>query len=129
MSLAALLLLSFPHAIARLFTPQTAIIAAAVPLLRVAAFFQLFDGLQITATGALRGAGDTRTPMLCHLAGYWILGLPLGVFLCFRESLGAVGLWMGLSAGLIAIGLVLLWAWRRKARGFRENVAVAGAEK
>jgi MATE family multidrug resistance protein len=129
MSLAALLLLSFPHAIARLFTPQTAIIAAAVPLLRVAAFFQLFDGLQITATGALRGAGDTRTPMLCHLAGYWILGLPLGVFLCFRESLGALGLWMGLSAGLIAIGLVLLWAWRRKARGFRESVAGAAAEK
>ena len=129
MSLAALLLLSFPHAIARLFTPQAAIIAAAVPLLRVAALFQLFDGLQITATGALRGAGDTRTPMLCHLAGYWILGLPLGAFLCFHESLGAVGLWMGLSAGLITIGLILLWVWRRKARGFRESVAVAEAEK
>jgi len=129
MSLAALLLLGFPQAIARLFTPEAAIIAAAVPLLRVAAFFQLFDGLQITATGALRGAGDTRTPMLCHFAGYWILGLPLGVFLCFRESLGAVGLWMGLSAGLIVIGLILLWAWRRKARGFRESAAVAGVEK
>jgi len=129
MSLAALLLLAFPHAIARLFTPEAAIIAAAVPLLRVAAFFQLFDGLQITATGALRGAGDTRTPMLCHFAGYWILGLPLGAFLCFRESLGAVGLWMGLSAGLIAIGLILLWVWSRKARGFRESAAMAGAEK
>lgn len=129
MSLAALALLSFPHAIARLFTPQVAIIGAAVPLLRVAAFFQLFDGLQITATGALRGAGDTRTPMLCHFAGYWLLGLPLGAFLCFRESLGAVGLWMGLSAGLIAIGLILLWAWHRKARGFRETVEVAAAPK
>ncbi len=85
--------------------------------------------LQITATGALRGAGDTRTPMLCHFAGYWILGLPLGAFLCFHESLGAVGLWMGLSAGLIVIGLILLWVWRRKARGFRESAAVAGAEK
>jgi multidrug resistance protein, MATE family len=129
MSLAALLLLSFPQAIARLFTPQVAIIAAAVPLLRVAAFFQLFDGLQITATGALRGAGDTRTPMVCHFAGYWILGLPLGAFLCFRESLGAVGLWMGLSAGLIAIGLILLWAWQRKAHGFRQSPAAASAEK
>ncbi len=125
MSIAALVLLSFPQAIARLFTPQAAIIAAAIPLLQVAAFFQLFDGLQITATGALRGAGDTRTPMLCHFAGYWILGLPLGAFLCFRESLGAVGLWMGLSAGLITIGLVLLWFWRRKARRFRESVALA----
>jgi len=117
MSVAALTLLSFPQAIARLFTPAAGIIAAAVPLLRVAAVFQLFDGLQVTATGALRGAGDTRTPMLCHLAGYWILGLPLGVFLCFRESRGAVGLWMGLSAGLIVIGIILLCFWRRTARG------------
>jgi MATE family multidrug resistance protein len=123
MSVAALVLLSFPQTIARLFTPEAGIIAAAAPLLRVAAFFQLFDGLQVTATGALRGAGDTRTPMLCHFAGYWILGLPLGAFLCFRESLGAVGLWIGLSAGLIVIGSILLWFWRRTARGLR---AVAG---
>jgi len=95
----------------------------------VAAFFQLFDGLQITATGALRGAGDTRTPMLCHLAGYWAIGLPVGAFLCFHESLGAVGLWMGLSAGLITIGIILLWIWRRKARVFRESAALARAGK
>jgi len=119
MSLGALAMLIIPQAIARLFTPEAAIIAGAAPLLRVAAFFQLFDGLQVTATGALRGAGDTRTPMLCHFAGYWILGLPLGAFLCFRESLGAVGLWMGLSAGLIVIGMVLVWFWRRTARGLR----------
>jgi MATE family multidrug resistance protein len=115
MSLAALTLLIFPRAIARLFTPDTAIIAAAAPLLRVAAFFQLFDGLQVTATGALRGAGDTRTPMLCHFAGYWIIGLPLGALLCFHYSLGAAGLWMGLSAGLILIGIVLFWFWRHTA--------------
>jgi multidrug resistance protein, MATE family len=119
MSLGALAMLVVPQAIARLFTPEPMIIAAAAPLLRVAAFFQLFDGLQVAATGALRGAGDTRTPMLCHFVGYWILGLPLGAILCFRESLGAVGLWMGLSAGLIVIGIVLLWFWRRTARNLR----------
>jgi len=129
MSAAAVVLLTAPEVIARLFTPDAAVIATAATILRVAAFFQLFDGLQIVVTGSLRGAGDTRTPMLCHFAGYWILGLPLGAFLCFRESLGAAGLWMGLSAGLIAIGLILLVVWRRKARGFRESVAVAGAEK
>src|SRR5579863_604120 len=118
MAASALALLIFPKPIARLFTPDPAILAAAIPLLRVAAFFQLFDGLQVTATGALRGAGDTRTPMLCHFAGYWVIGLPLGALLGFRESLGATGLWMGLSAGLILIGIVLLGFWRRKARGF-----------
>lgn len=118
MAASALALLIFPQAIARLFTPDPAIIAAAVPLLRVAAFFQLFDGLQVTATGALRGAGDTTTPMLCHFAGYWVIGLPLGVLLGFRESLGAMGLWMGLSVGLILIGIVLLGFWRRTAARF-----------
>jgi MATE family, multidrug efflux pump len=118
MAASALALLIFPRVIARLFTPDPAIIAAAVPLLRVAAFFQLFDGLQVTATGALRGAGDTTTPMLCHFAGYWVIGLPLGVLLGFRESMGAMGLWMGLSVGLIVIGIVLLGFWRRTAARF-----------
>jgi multidrug resistance protein, MATE family len=114
MSAAALALTVIPHAIARLFTPDPAIIAAGVILLRVAAFFQLFDGIQVVATGALRGAGDTRTPMLCHFAGYWLIGLPAGALLCFHYEFGAPGLWMGLSAGLILIGIVLLFVWRRE---------------
>ena len=116
---AALALLFVPQVIARLFTPEAEIIASGVVLLRVAAFFQLFDGLQVVATGALRGAGDTRTPMLCHFAGYWLIGLPLGAVLCFHYGLGAPGLWMGLSAGLILIGIVLLGFWRRAAHRFR----------
>jgi len=113
MSAAALALLFAPHFIARLFTPDSGIIAAGVLLLRVAAFFQLFDGFQVVATGALRGAGDTRTPMLCHFAGYWLIGLPVGALLCFRFGLGAPGLWIGLSTGLILIGIVLVAFWRR----------------
>jgi MATE family multidrug resistance protein len=113
MSCAAATLLLIPHAIARLFTPDPRIIEAGAQLLQIAAFFQLFDGFQVVATGALRGAGDTRTPMLCHFTGYWIIGLPLGVWLCFHQALGARGLWMGLSIGLILIGLVLVAFWRR----------------
>ena len=113
MSLSAVLLLSMPHAIARFFTPDPAVVAAGAALLQVAAFFQLFDGCQVVATGALRGAGDTRTPMLCHFTGYWVIGLPLGSILCFRYGWGAPGLWMGLSAGLILIGVVLVGFWRR----------------
>lgn len=115
MSAAALTLLMVPHFIARLFTPDAGIIAAGVILLRVAAFFQLFDGFQVVATGALRGSGDTHTPMVCHFVGYWVIGLPLGVLLCFHYGLGAPGLWMGLSTGLILIGIVLVGLWRRAA--------------
>jgi MATE family multidrug resistance protein len=116
MSAAAIMLLAVPEWIARLFTPEATVIATAATILRVAAFFQLFDGLQIVVTGSLRGAGDTRTPMVCHLIGYWVIGLPLGAMLCFRRGLGAPGLWMGLSAGLIAIGLVLAAFWWHTAR-------------
>jgi MATE family multidrug resistance protein len=117
MSCAALALLIFPYWIARLFTPEADVIAAGVVLLRIAAFFQLFDGLQVVATGALRGAGDTRTPMVCHFTGYWVIGLPLGWWLCFGRvaRLGAPGLWVGLSVGLVVIGIVLVDVWRRKA--------------
>jgi MATE family multidrug resistance protein len=117
MSCAAFALLVFPQWIARLFTPEADVIAAGMLLLRIAAFFQLFDGLQVVATGALRGAGDTRTPMICHFTGYWLIGLPLGALLCFGPaSMGAPGLWIGLSVGLVVIGIVLAEMWRRKAR-------------
>lgn len=113
MSAAGLALTFFPHWIARSYTPDEGIVVAGAAILQVAALFQLFDGLQIVATGALRGAGDTRTPMLCHFTGYWVIGLPLGALLCFHFGMGARGLWIGLTVGLIVIGLILLEGWRR----------------
>jgi MATE family multidrug resistance protein len=110
---ASVLLLVFPRAIARMYTPDEAVIHTTIILLAAGAAFQLFDGIQTVATGALRGAGDTRTPMLCHFTAYWIIGLPLGAWLCFRRGWGAFGLWAGLSLALILIGIVLLFAWRR----------------
>lgn len=118
MSAAAVVLLTAPEWIARLFTPQVEAIRAAATLLRIAAVFQLFDGLQVVATGALRGAGDTRWPMACHFVGYWAIGLPIGVWLCFSKGWGAAGLWSGLSLGLILIGIALTLVWRRTAATF-----------
>ncbi len=126
MSAAALALIVIPEWIARLFTPDANVIATAATILRVAAFFQLFDGLQIVVTGSLRGAGDTRTPMICHFIGYWILGLPLGAMLCFGRGWGAPGLWVGLSAGLIAIGLALILFWWRTARAWSRQLQAVG---
>jgi len=104
----------------RAFTPEADVIAAGVALLAVAAFFQLFDGLQVVATGALRGAGDTRTPMVWSLIGHGLVGLPVGYVFCFRLGFGVVGLWVGLSAGLILIGVALLRVWWRRAHEFSQ---------
>ena len=106
--------LAFPHALAASFTHDPMVIAAAVPLMLVASLFQFCDGLQVTAIGALRGAGDTRSGLVTHLCSYWLFGLPLGVWLCFHCKMGARGLWLGLSASLIVSGFVLLMLWRRK---------------
>ena len=105
-----------PRWIVRIYTGDAAVIAGGAVLLRIAALFQLFDGLQVVATGALRGLGDTRTPMLAHLAGYWAVGLPVAYLLCFPFRWGAAGIWVGLSAALILIGSALVVVWRRAIR-------------
>ena len=87
-----------------------------VSLLRIAALFQLFDGFQVVAGGALRGLGDTRTPMVAHFAGYWAIGLPLSYTLCFPLGWGARGIWIGLSVALILIGASLVLVWRARVR-------------
>jgi MATE family multidrug resistance protein len=116
MTCMSVVLLVIPQWIARAYTPDPAIIHSTIALLAAGAAFQLFDGLQTVATGALRGLGDTRTPMLCHFTAYWIIGLPLGAWLCFRRGWGAFGLWAGLSLALILIGVVLLMVWQHRVR-------------
>jgi len=105
-----------PRPILRIFTQDAGVLESAVGLLAIAALFQLFDGVQTVATGALRGIGETRVPMLVNLGGYWVLGLPVGYLLCFHAGRGVTGLWWGLTLALVAIALILLYAWEQRSR-------------
>jgi MATE family multidrug resistance protein len=108
MSVCMLAFVVAPRPLAWLITNDPTILDAAVPLLAVGAAFQLVDGVQATAAGVLRGAGDTRWPLLANLVGHYAIGLPVGLAL-LRAGAGAVGLWWGLAAGLgaVAVGLTL----------------------
>jgi MATE family multidrug resistance protein len=114
----ATVLVTTPKPLIRVFTAEPAVVAIGIRLLAIAAVFQLFDGLQVVATGVLRGIGDTRTPMLWNLAGHWMLGLPVGYTLCFPLRYGVTGLWIGFSVGLITVGIVLVTVWARRVQYF-----------
>ena len=108
MALCALLFVVAGEPLTRIFTVDERVVRAAVPLVAIAAFFQLSDGVQAVASGALRGAGDTRWPLLSNLAGHYAIGLPTSIALSFGLGWGAQGLWWGLSAGLTGVALALL---------------------
>lgn len=88
----------------------------ATRLLGVAAVFQVFDGIQVSAAGALRGLRDTRRPMVIGLVSYWLLGLTTGSLLGFGAGWGAVGLWWGLVIGLAAASVLLTLRFRAMTR-------------
>jgi MATE family multidrug resistance protein len=98
-----------PTAIARWFTQDPAVIAAAGTLIVIAGVFQVFDGTQAVASGLARGTGDTKVPMLMHLCGFWGLGVPLSAFLGFGTALGGAGIWWGLTAGLVVAAGLQTW--------------------
>ena len=127
MSIAALAFILLPRALLGLFTTDRGVIEIGVRLLLVAAVFQLFDGFQGVTTGALRGVGDTRTPMLSNLAGHWMFGLPLGYLLCFMWGWGVIGLWIGLSTGLVSVAITLFRTWWVRSHGLAAELAVAGS--
>ncbi|HEY1557900.1 MAG TPA: MATE family efflux transporter [Kofleriaceae bacterium] len=108
MAVAATTFLVAGHALASAFTADTAVVAATVPLLHIAALFQLSDGAQALGAGALRGLGDTHATLVGNLIGHYAIGLPIMLGLAFGASLGAPGLWWGLSVGLTVTAVYLV---------------------
>ena len=113
MALAAVAFVIVPRPILEIYTHDPQVLAIGVRLLLLAAAFQIFDAVQTVSTGALRGLGRTRGPMLINLLCYWLFGLPLGYVLCFHTRLEIYGLWSALTAALILIAALVLGEWAR----------------
>ncbi|MDA0313652.1 MAG: MATE family efflux transporter [Gemmatimonadetes bacterium] len=129
MALTAGLFLTFPEGLASLFSRDAPVIATAALLLPIAGVFQIFDGLQVVAAGALRGVADTRVPMVLNLIGFWFVGLPVSVVLAFHFELGPRGLWWGLALGIGVVAVLLLRRIRtRFGRELRRLVIDEGHE-
>jgi multidrug resistance protein, MATE family len=104
----AVLFLTVPVGLARLYTPDLGVVAVAAALIPLAGIFQVFDGTQTVAAGILRGLGETRVAMLVNLLGYWCIGLPISYLCGIRLGRGPAGLWWGLVTGLAVVATVLL---------------------
>ena len=116
MSVTAVLFFFFRSEVVSLYTSDTQVIQMASGLMLLVAFFQLFDGAQVALTGMFRGTGDTRTSMFVNLVGHWGLGFPLGLYFGFTKHLGVLGIWYGLTAGLVFVAIILFarWLWVAK---------------
>jgi MATE family multidrug resistance protein len=114
MSCFAVVFLAAPRALAGVFSDQGAVIAATIPLLQIAALFQLSDGAQAIAAGALRGIGDNRVTFIGNVIGHYGVGLAISLALGFGAGLGAPGLWWGLSVGLTVTAAYLVARFRSR---------------
>lgn len=111
MTLSCIAMLVFPEVIFGSFTNDPLVFQIGLSCLICVGLFQIFDGVQIAATGALRGLGNTSASMHANLMGYYILGLPLGLWLCFNRGMNILGLWIGLAGGLVVVAIWLLTVW------------------
>ncbi len=117
MSITAALFIGLPRLLASVYTSVEEVVVLASLLIPIAGFFQIVDGIQVVSAGALRGAGDTRAPLVANLIGFWLIGLPASLLFGFHLGFGPEGLWWGLVVGLFTVAAFLLARMSWKFRG------------
>ena len=134
MGLCGIVLAVFPHTIAGLYIdPHVAqnaeAIALAAVFLRVAAAFQIFDGLQVVAALSLRGLKDARMPMVLAGASYWLVGFPACIVFGFWLGLNGLGIWLGLALGLLVAAVAMCARFYYLARARQEIVGRSQSDR
>ncbi|NNL55806.1 MAG: MATE family efflux transporter, partial [Woeseia sp.] len=103
----------FRDAVVGLYTDDPAVRGIAISLLLVAAIFQIADGIQIGAAGALRGYKDTRIPMLVNMFAFWVLAFPLAFLAAITYQAPPNYIWGGFVVGLATAAALLTWRYHR----------------
>lgn len=110
---AALIFVLFNQYLPWIFTTDTVVIGIAAQLLLIAGVFQLFDGTQVVGLGILRGLGDVKKPTVITFVAYWVIGLPAGYFMSTQLGMGILGIWYGLTAGLLTSSILLYFRYQK----------------
>lgn len=118
MAMAAVLLLTFRHSVVGLYTTDSAVISIAIDLFLMAAIFQIADGIQIGAAGALRGYKDTTVPMFINVFAFWVLAFPLAYMAAVTYKAAPVYVWVGFIVGLSVSATLLSWRYYKVSRAF-----------
>jgi MATE family multidrug resistance protein len=113
MFFAAIVFVLFRFQLPATFNNDPNVLKYASTLLLIAGVFQIFDGLQVTTQGALRGLKDTVVPGFIAFCAYWIVGLPASYCFCTQLNLGAQGVWYGFVCGLVVASAGFLWRFRK----------------
>ncbi|MBO5920500.1 MAG: MATE family efflux transporter [Bacteroidales bacterium] len=121
MALAGITFILFNDVIPYIFTQDHHVAEIASKLLYVAAAFQLFDAVQLSALASLRALADVKWPLVTSLFTYYIIGLPFAYFAGTTFGLGPVGVWLGLLAGLMLAAILFLYRFNKITKGFTTN--------
>ncbi len=113
MLIAAIIFILFRYKLTSVFNTDPEVLKYAAPLLFIAAAFQLFDGAQVTAQGALRGLKDTIVPGFIAFGAYWVIGLPSSWYFCTQLNLGVQGVWFGFILGLAAASFGFIYRFNK----------------
>jgi MATE family multidrug resistance protein len=98
------------------YTQEIPVITIAVTLVVWGAIFQLFDGIQAVSLGLLRGLQDYKIPTAITVISYWAVGIPLCYYIGIYQKVGAVGIWVGLTASLVCSSALLSWRFYVRAK-------------
>lgn len=121
MSICAMCFIFFPKFFVNIFTQDVSLVKICIPILILAGFFQIFDGMQVSLGGVFKGLKETNIVMFGDFAAYWLIGLPLGLVLGYKYKLELYGFWVGLTVAIFALSLILLFILINKFKEIKKN--------